>query len=93
MKSQCTKFPGDITQASIMELGEYLRALQLDILAAVIESNIIDGVIFSELEKDDFVQEPFNLEESQLIKVMKFIKGWRPKQYLIITFTFHNCNA
>ena len=69
----------DVAKMTIAELGESLKALQLDKHVKTFREQMIDGAIVQDLTMDDFVKE-FKLTKLEALRLTKFIDtGHIPK--------------
>lgn len=72
------EFPDDLEGLSVEEVGKCLRALHLQQHVEHFGEERIDGTVFVDLENDLLVSLGVN-NAFHRTKIMKFIKGWRPK--------------
>ena len=69
----------DVAKMTIAEIGESLKALQLDKHVKTFKEQMIDGAIVQDLTMDDFVKE-FKLTKLEALRLAKFIStGHIPK--------------
>lgn len=71
-------FPVDLSNLSVSEVGECLRKLNMGKHVEAFENHQIDGELFLSLDEHTLIDLEVSTE-FQRNKLLRFIKGWRPK--------------
>ncbi|XP_046857862.1 uncharacterized protein LOC124451283 [Xenia sp. Carnegie-2017] len=69
--------PQDLSALSVVAVADILRGLKMGQYANIFEMELIDGIMLMKLTDSDL--KSFNMSPNQRLKLMGFIKGWRPR--------------
>ena len=79
--SAIQQIPQDISQMSVDDVVSCIEQLGLDKHALEFSVRGVDGFLLCQLTKEAFMN--MGLEEFDVIKLMAFINGWRPKMHTL----------